>query len=228
MKSISDIWIDLLKLELISTLWTWKDRLCSGQLVKTSKWNIAEQLNYLTQHGINLNHTHYRGRSIIHDLVSSPNTDKQLWLVDWMLDHGCSPNIRDQRGQIPLHLAATEVRADKLVAALTKAGSIINIADKTGTTPAHAAAWSGNLKVLNLLINAGADLNAQDEYGKTPLHIAAKDQPEDILEAMIGRMSDTTAKDRFGMTAQDVAELNDRSDNTLQILQPRKLGRLGF
>jgi ankyrin repeat protein len=39
-------------------------------------------------------------------------------------------------------------------------------------TPLHAAAASGSVNVVQILLESGAEVDAQNSYGNTPLHIA--------------------------------------------------------
>lgn len=44
--------------------------------------------------------------------------------------------------------------------------------DRDLYTPLHAAAASGNVDCVHILIEAGGDIEAKNVYGNTPLHIA--------------------------------------------------------
>jgi protein SERAC1 len=181
------------------------------------QWSDREDfLSWLVTRGLNINLLDNHEKSILHHAVSRSSKEN----IQLLLKYGCSLDIRDSQGQLPLHLAAAKGDFN-IMELLINAKSPINVPDSTGSTPLHAAAMSESFQLINKLINAGAHLNHQDKYGKTPLHLAAKSQPVSILEMMVGRGADTRVKDCFGFTPQDVAEMNDRSDYTLQMLEPR-------
>ena len=55
-----------------------------------------------------------------------------------------------------------------------------------GETPLHAAIFSGNLKVVQLLVERGADVNAADaRMGQTPLMRAAASGKKEITRLLL-------------------------------------------
>ena len=80
--------------------------------------------------------------------------------------------------------------------------------DRTGDTPLHTAAASGDVALVQKLIERGADVNARvvsgevysSEWGSTPLHFAARDGNVAIAEALIKAGASTTAVDARGAT----------------------------
>ncbi len=110
-----------------------------------------------------------------------------------------------------LHLA---VRANKnigadrkiaLVESLLRAGANTEVRDIRGSTPLHAAAYWGDVKVLRLLIDAGAGLTAVENFGETPLHVAARNGNWAATRALIAAGADSTAQDNDGFTPFDLA-----------------------
>ncbi|KAK1801942.1 hypothetical protein P4O66_022568 [Electrophorus voltai] len=57
---------------------------------------------------------------------------------------------------------------------------VLNISDQDQErrTPLHAAAWLGDVHIMDLLITAGANINAKDHVWLTPLHRAAASRNE--------------------------------------------------
>jgi ankyrin repeat protein len=157
------------------------------------------------------------GRSILH--YASGNISLARYVQE-LLENKCSPNIADSQGQLPLHLAAAAGNSS-CIEALIAAGSAINMADATGSTPLHIALQSGHFSVVNILLRAGAGVDCQDMHGQAPLHLAAQGQNEIVLETMIRLGANTEAKTRMGLTAQDIAELNNRDQHILSVLEPR-------
>jgi ankyrin repeat protein len=76
-----------------------------------------------------------------------------------------------------LIVRASEHGSGEMVETLLRNGAVVNIRDNpqtsidstAGYTPLHAAAWSGNLSVIPVLLRHGADVRARDEkYHGTP------------------------------------------------------------
>jgi ankyrin repeat protein len=63
-----------------------------------------------------------------------------------------------------IHACSSDREDDVIVTWLLDNGAMINLAMVSGWTAAHAAAHSGNNKVLGLLLNRGADRNAIQQF----------------------------------------------------------------
>lgn len=59
------------------------------------------------------------------------------------------------------------------------------VKDRDLYTPLHAAAASGNVECVHILINAGADIEAKNVYGNTPLHIACLNGCPLVIKALM-------------------------------------------
>lgn len=59
------------------------------------------------------------------------------------------------------------------------------VKDRDLYTPLHAAAASGNVECVRILINAGADIEAKNVYGNTPLHIACLNGCPLVIKALM-------------------------------------------
>ena len=69
-------------------------------------------------------------------------TDKNLAVVQQLLDRGVNPNAVDWRGRTAVHVAARHGAAKNLHAVL-QAGGAPNVQDQDGSTPLHVAIREG-------------------------------------------------------------------------------------
>jgi hypothetical protein len=88
-----------------------------------------------------------------------------VWL-QFLLQRGADPNIRNKKGITPLQ-QATSMRFVEGVEELLKKGANINISDQTGETPLIAAVHAQNVPLVRLLLSKGADPDRNDNSGRS-------------------------------------------------------------
>jgi len=86
---------------------------------------------------------------------------------------GADPNIGDDAGYTPLHIAIQE-RHVSIIELLLKSGANPNSTDKHGNGPLWTAAMNarGDFTIVELLLKAGANPNHKNNYGRSPLDVA--------------------------------------------------------
>uniref|UniRef100_A0A8C3JR70 Ankyrin repeat domain 52 n=1 Tax=Calidris pygmaea TaxID=425635 RepID=A0A8C3JR70_9CHAR len=84
----------------------------------------------------------------------------------------------------------------------------INVLDQERRTPLHAAAYIGDVAILELLILSGANVNAKDTVWLTPLHRAAASRNEKALHLLLKHSADVNARDKYWQTPLHVAAAN--------------------
>jgi ankyrin repeat protein len=63
----------------------------------------------------------------------------------------------------------------------------VNAKNEHGQTPLHSAAYTGDKKIVELLIAEGADLDVKDKDGWAPLNNAVKKGHEKIVELLLDK-----------------------------------------
>ncbi|XP_039586872.1 serine/threonine-protein phosphatase 6 regulatory ankyrin repeat subunit C-like, partial [Passer montanus] len=91
--------------------------------------------------------------------------------------------------------------------------------DQERRTPLHAAAYIGDVAILELLILSGANVNAKDTVWLTPLHRAAASRHEKALQLLLKHSADVNARDKHWQTPLHVAAAN-RATKCVEALVP--------
>uniref|UniRef100_A0A7M4E6E7 NF-kappa-B inhibitor alpha n=1 Tax=Crocodylus porosus TaxID=8502 RepID=A0A7M4E6E7_CROPO len=92
-------------------------------------------------------------------------------IAEALLKAGCNPEIRDFRGNMPLHIAC-EQGSLRSVGVLTQycqphhLHAILQAANYNGHTCLHLASIQGYLAIVECLLSLGADVNAQLTWGR--------------------------------------------------------------
>ena len=130
---------------------------------------------------------------VVQALLESPQTNVDL------------ANAKDET---PLMLAAIKGQQD-LVTQLLKRDAAVN---KTGWTPLHYAASSGQLSIMKVLLDKFAFIDAQSPNGTTPLMMAAMYGSTEAVKLLLAEGADTAMKNQLGMTAVDFATKANRPE----------------
>jgi ankyrin repeat protein len=158
-------------------------------------------------------------------LVQACN-DRQMGIVQLLLQEGADPNETDELGLTALHWASAN-SAPEIVSLLVAAGARPSAQDAYGLTPLHyAAQMRARSEVIRSLVTLGADPNARtfsDPAGQakviwlwavestvgpahpalagaTPLHLAALTDAGNV-QALLSGGADVHAASRTGWTA---------------------------
>ncbi|USE33832.1 ankyrin repeat domain-containing protein [Endozoicomonas sp. SCSIO W0465] len=116
--------------------------------------------------GIDIDVLDSEGNTALHHAVSNHN----LETVKTLLKFNADPNIRNNCGFTPLHLAAGEPTCPDLFTLLIEHKARFDIPDESGHQAIHTAAEAGHELALETLIKNGANVNAIARDGRTPLH----------------------------------------------------------
>ena len=112
-----------------------------------------------------------------------------LRIVEFLLEHGANPNMKNNYGRTPLHIAAMYGHLE-VVEFLLEHGANPNVRNNYGYTPLHFAVDGCFVDVVRVLLEHGADPTIRDNEGRTPLDYGSN--CEEIIEALRRGGSRTT------------------------------------
>ena len=161
---------------------------------RTPLWAAAEHersaaLRLLIDGGCDVKATDQQGSTVLCG-VNSWDLDAEL--VRCLLAAGADPDERRAwNGGTVLHRAATSGNVPAAEALLTY-GAAVDLPDRDGNTPLHAAAeraygagGTGQGEVARLLVAEGADVNARNRTGLTPLRSAVRNGNMELAELLL-------------------------------------------
>lgn len=104
--------------------------------------------------------------------------------TDIIKKHGFNPNAKDEKGNTPLHYAASYNDSEAIDTLLALKVSL-EATDNKGRTAMHWAAGNGGADAIRLLHARGASLEALNADGETPLRYAARLDKAFCVDALI-------------------------------------------
>mmetsp|Transcript_11468 Transcript_11468/g.13598 ORF Transcript_11468/g.13598 Transcript_11468/m.13598 type:complete len:164 (-) Transcript_11468:74-565(-) len=106
----------------------------------------------------------------------------------------------------PIFKAVDDGDLDGVVECLKEDPKNRDLRNKDGWTPLHAAAYNGELQIMEALLKAGAKVNDKDHDGDTPVHYASAQGNIDCIRLLARKKCDLEAVDNDGESPVDVAQ----------------------
>lgn len=160
----------------------------------------------LLARGFDANTLDPQGLHGLHIALREPSLKAAQVLIDWPKTDVNSVNLKDES---PLMLAALKGEQE-IAEKLIKKGADIN---KTGWTPLHYAASSGQLSIMALLLEHSAYIDAESPNGTTPLMMAAMYGTPAAVKVLLQEGADAQLKNQQGLTALQFAQRANRPDS---------------
>ncbi|KAK0625339.1 ankyrin repeat-containing domain protein [Bombardia bombarda] len=127
-----------------------------------------------------------------------------LKVISCLLEHDASPALKDRKGWTPLHHAAKNLDACRLIiGSHGERSSLLAERSNGGSTPLMRAAQNGSVEVMKLFLEHGADPTNLNKFGSSALHWAARGRHRDAVKLLIDnkhRVVSPSIRDSSGPT----------------------------
>jgi ankyrin repeat protein len=142
--------------------------------------------------------------------------NKSETILEFLLDQGLDPNIKDDKGSTPLHGAAF-AGTQRHFRALVARGADLNALDRNGLTVFHHAMLNtrSNEQMFDrgALADVGVTVNTRDMSGNAPIHFAAQYGSFSTFRNALELGADPTVVNNEGRTVQHFAASNRTRDS---------------
>ena len=157
--------------------------------------------------------------------VSDLEAQVLCWSAGWgqtstlnaLLGMGLGPNTPNDKGQLPLTLAARRGQRNAC-RMLVEHGADVNAIDGEGMSAVILAAARADFAMVAFLCSVHADLDARDRHGMTPLMWVARFHDLPTVRTVLDHGADINARDHEGLTALWWAEADQA---TVELLRSR-------
>lgn len=134
-----------------------------------------------------------------------------LSLVQILIKFNADPNLRNEWGETPLHLAAYYGCSEEIIDYLVQSGAHVHRLNGLNSwtasgSPLHVAAERSSPTVIAALIKNGADINSLNEKDESPISVAVQKSSLRSFKELLKYDPDLTLKNETGETLLDIAE----------------------
>jgi ankyrin repeat protein len=133
-----------------------------------------------------------------------------------------NPQVTDENGYLPLHIACYE-DSRRAVKALLEKGADINARGPRNESCLFVATRHGNRKLIEILLKRGLDINERNLDGQTPIFEAVINNHSPIAKRLFELKADITILDNFGRNVLFYAVEKATLHTTVRLLLESKL-----
>ncbi|XP_033086274.1 BRCA1-associated RING domain protein 1 isoform X2 [Trachypithecus francoisi] len=130
----------------------------------------------------------HRGETLLH--IASIKGD--IPSIEYLLQNGSDPNVKDHAGWTPLHEACSHGHL-KVVELLLQHKALVNTTGYQNDSPLHDAAKNGHMDIVKLLLSYGASRNAFNIFGLRPVDYTDDENMKSLLLLPEKNESSTTS-----------------------------------
>lgn len=127
-------------------------------------------------------------------LMNALDSNAPTSLLTKILEQVPDINIGLDKSRSPLHTVASQDLKDALRVLLERPEVNINVENRMGRQPLHAALGSKHFDIARTLIDKGADLAHADKNGITPLVLAARGGNTGLVNLILRRLTEAKIK----------------------------------
>ncbi|XP_062573887.1 serine/threonine-protein phosphatase 6 regulatory ankyrin repeat subunit B-like [Saccostrea cucullata] len=149
------------------------------------------------------------GNNVLHAAAWGGNID----LFKFLMEKGFDINVSSNDGKTVLHQCCVNGKIDMCEYLVNTYPHLIDVKDNYGENALHAAAWCGNIELLNFLLGKDLDIKTTSNDGRTVLHICCMNGKLDMCKHLTENYSHLLyIKDTGGMDVLHAAACGGNVD----------------